>query len=111
VDIVHSHTAHGVALGAMGCLGTTAKLVITRHSDFRPRANLGTRWKYGRVDALIAISSAARNAMIAGGMSPDSITICAAVPTNPTRSSRRTHPHLHHSAQRRGRRWSYRCHS
>jgi len=75
VDIVHSHTAHGVALGAMACLGTTAKLVITRHSDFRPRANLGTRWKYGRVDALIAISSASRNAMIASGMSPNSITI------------------------------------
>ncbi|HTL96067.1 MAG TPA: glycosyltransferase family 4 protein [Gemmatimonadaceae bacterium] len=75
VDIVHSHTAHGVALGAMACLGTKAKLVITRHSDFRPRANLGTRWKYSRVDALIAISSASRNAMIASGMSPESITI------------------------------------
>ena len=75
VDIVHSHTAHGVALGAMGCLGTKAKLVITRHSDFRPRANLGTRWKYSRVDALIAISSASRKAMIASGLSPDSITI------------------------------------
>ena len=75
VDIVHSHTAHGVALGAMGCLGTKAKLVITRHSDFRPRANLGTRWKYSRVDGLIAISSASRNAMIASGLSPESITI------------------------------------
>ena len=75
VDIVHSHTAHGVALGAMACLGTTAKLIITRHSDFRLRANLGSRWKYSRVDALIAISSASRNAMIASGMSPDSITI------------------------------------
>lgn len=75
VDIVHSHTAHGVALGAMGCLGTQAKLVITRHSDFRPRANVVTRWKYSRVDALIAISSASKNAMIASGLSPDSITI------------------------------------
>lgn len=74
-DIVHTHTAHGVALGAMGCLGTTAKLVITRHSDFRPRANLGTRWKYSRADALIAISSASKNAMVASGMSPESITI------------------------------------
>jgi len=75
VDIVHSHTAHGVALGALSCLGTNAKLVITRHSDFRPRSNAGSRWKYGRVDALIAISSAARNAMVASGMSPASITI------------------------------------
>ena len=75
VDIVHSHNAHGVALGAMACLGTKAKLVITRHSDFRPRANLGTRWKYSRVDGLIAISSASRNAMIASGLSPESITI------------------------------------
>jgi glycosyltransferase involved in cell wall biosynthesis len=75
VDIVHSHTAHGVSLGAMACLGTGAKLVITRHSDFRLRANLGTRWKYSRVDGLIAISSASKNAMIASGIPAESITI------------------------------------
>lgn len=75
VDIVHSHTAHGVSLGAMACLGTTAKLVITRHSDFRLRANVGTRWKYSRVDGLIAISSASKNAMIASAIPAESITI------------------------------------
>lgn len=75
VDIVHSHTAHGVSLGALACLGTNAKLVITRHSDFRLRANLGTRWKYGRVDGLIAISSASKNAMIASGIPAGSITV------------------------------------
>ncbi|HKV50386.1 MAG TPA: glycosyltransferase family 4 protein [Gemmatimonadaceae bacterium] len=75
VDIVHSHTAHGVSLGAMACLGTNAKLVITRHSDFRPRSNIGTRWKYGRVNGLIAISSASKNAMVASGLPAESITI------------------------------------
>lgn len=75
VDIVHSHTAHGVSLGAMACLGTHAKLVITRHSDFRLRSNLGTRWKYSRVDGLIAISSASKNAMVASGLDPEAITI------------------------------------
>ena len=75
VDIVHSHTAHGVSLGAVACLGTDAKLVITRHSDFRLRSNIGTRWKYGRVDGLIAISSASKNAMVASGIPASSITI------------------------------------
>ncbi len=75
VDIVHSHTAHGVSLGAMACLGTDAKLVITRHSDFRLRSNIGTRWKYGRVDGLIAISSASKSAMVASGLRGESITI------------------------------------
>lgn len=75
VDIVHSHTAHGVSLGAMACLATDARLVITRHSDFRLRSNIGTRWKYGRVDGLIAISSASKNAMVASGLPAESITI------------------------------------
>lgn len=75
VDIVHTHTAHGVSLGAMACLATNAKLVVTRHSDFRLRSNVGTRWKYGRVDGLIAISTASKNAMVASGIPAESITV------------------------------------
>lgn len=75
VDVVHAHTAHGVALGALATRHTRAKLVITRHSDFHLRRNAGTRWKYARVDGLIAISSAARRAMIASGLPASRIEV------------------------------------
>jgi glycosyltransferase involved in cell wall biosynthesis len=75
VDIVHAHSAHGVALGALACIATRAKLVVTRHATFRLRANLASRWKYQRPDALIAVSGASQRAMIASGIPPDRITI------------------------------------
>ena len=75
VDVLHAHTAHAVALGALATRGTDTKFVITRHVDFRLRRNWGTRWKYGRADALLAISEAARQAMIASGVDPARVQV------------------------------------
>jgi glycosyltransferase involved in cell wall biosynthesis len=75
VDVVHAHTAHAVALGAMATRGTGTKFVITRHVDFRLRNNWGTRWKYGRAHALLAISEAARQAMLASGVAPARVQV------------------------------------
>lgn len=68
VNVVHAHTAHAVALGALAVMGTPTKLVVTRHSTFPLRANRASRWKYQRVDALIAVSSASERAMVASGI-------------------------------------------
>jgi L-malate glycosyltransferase len=57
--VVHAHTGHAAALAALARLGTDAKLVIARRVDFPLRRNLGTRLKYGRADAVIAVSQAA----------------------------------------------------
>ncbi|MGH7633004.1 MAG: glycosyltransferase family 4 protein, partial [Gemmatimonadaceae bacterium] len=68
MDIVHAHTAHAVALGAMATAGTAAELVVTRRVDFALRNNGFTRWKYGRASTIIAISGAVRDALIASGV-------------------------------------------
>ncbi|MDQ6888140.1 MAG: glycosyltransferase family 4 protein [Gemmatimonadota bacterium] len=75
VQIVHAHTAHAVALGALATLGTPARLVVTRRVDFRLRANRGSRWKYGRARALIAVSHAVARVLEAAGVPPQRIHV------------------------------------
>jgi glycosyltransferase involved in cell wall biosynthesis len=58
VDLVHAHTAHAVALAALATLGTTVPFVASRRVDFPLRDNAGTRWKYGRAAAILAVSDA-----------------------------------------------------
>jgi L-malate glycosyltransferase len=75
VDIVHAHSGHGVTLGAMATIGTRARLVATRRVDFRLRGNLGTRWKYSRVAAIIAISRAVERALVESGAAAERVTV------------------------------------
>ncbi|MFN2398031.1 MAG: glycosyltransferase family 4 protein [Gemmatimonadaceae bacterium] len=71
IDIVHAHTAHAVALAAMATLNGgharagAAKMVVTRHVEFPPRGNFATMWKYGRAHAVIAVSAAVRESLLA----------------------------------------------
>lgn len=58
INIVHAHTAHAVAMGAFATLGTSVPLIIARRVDFALKKNAGTRWKYGRGGAIIAVSNA-----------------------------------------------------
>ena len=75
VQIVHAQTAHDVTLGAMCTLGTTARLVVTRHLAKPPRANPGTRWKYSRAAAVMAVSRAAADALGAAGVRPELLSV------------------------------------
>jgi glycosyltransferase involved in cell wall biosynthesis len=73
--IVHAHTGHAVTLAALAALGTPARMVLTRRVDFPLRRNLGTRWKYGRAAAVIAISRAVADVLVAGGVERERIRI------------------------------------
>jgi glycosyltransferase involved in cell wall biosynthesis len=75
VDVVHAHTAHAVALGALATLALPVPLVLTRRVDFPLRRNVGTRWKYARAAAIIAISRAVARVLEAGGIEPARITV------------------------------------
>jgi glycosyltransferase involved in cell wall biosynthesis len=68
IQIVHAHSGHAVALGALATLGTRARLVVSRHIEFRLRDNPATRWKYGRADAIIAVASAVGAGLVANGV-------------------------------------------
>lgn len=74
-DILHAHSAHAVGLGALATLRAGTALVATRRVDFPLRPNAGTRWKYGRVAGLIAISTAVRDVLVKSGMAAERITI------------------------------------
>ena len=68
VDVVHAHTGHAVGLAALGTMGSRTPMVLTRRVDFRLRSNVGSRWKYRRAAAVIAISRAVRAALVASGI-------------------------------------------
>jgi L-malate glycosyltransferase len=73
--VIHAHTAHSAAQGAIAQLGTTAKLVMARRVDFPLRRNLITKLKYGRADAVIAVSKAAAEVAAHRGVHRDRIYI------------------------------------
>lgn len=73
--IVHAHTGHAVALAALATIGTDAKTVVTRRVDFKLRSNHGSRWIYGRAAAIIAISRAVANALVASGIPEDRVEL------------------------------------
>lgn len=75
IDIAHAHTGHAVGLGALATLGTSVKLVVSRRVDFPLRRNLGTRWKYGRAAAIIAISRAVADVLTRSGVARERITV------------------------------------
>lgn len=75
VDVVHAHTAHAVAVGAIATLGTRVPLVVSRRVDFPLRRNAGTRWKYGRAAAIVAISHAVAGVLRRGGVDASRIAV------------------------------------
>jgi glycosyltransferase involved in cell wall biosynthesis len=75
IDVVHAHTAHAVAIGAMATLGTGVPLVVARRVDFPLRGNAGTRWKYGRAARIVAVSNAVANVLVAGGVARSRIAV------------------------------------
>ena len=68
IDVVHAQASHAFGLAALATLGTGARLIVTRHLARAPRSNAGTRWKYARADAVIAVSRAAADALDASGV-------------------------------------------
>jgi glycosyltransferase involved in cell wall biosynthesis len=74
-DVVHAHTAHAVAIGAMATVGTGVPLVVARRVDFPLRGNAGTRWKYGRAARIVAVSDAVANVLVAGGVARTRIAV------------------------------------
>lgn len=75
IDLVHAHTAHAVAVAALATLGTRVPFVVSRRVDFRLRANLGTRLKYGRAACFLAISHAVARVLEASGIARERIAV------------------------------------
>jgi L-malate glycosyltransferase len=74
-QIVHAHTAHAAAIAALATLGTSTPVVIARRVDFPLRRNLGTRLKYGRAQAVIAVSQAVAAVVADAGVARNRIHV------------------------------------
>jgi glycosyltransferase involved in cell wall biosynthesis len=68
IDLVHAHTAHAVALAALATVRLNVPTIVARRVDFRLRDNAGTRWKYGRATAFIAVSKAVERVLHESGI-------------------------------------------
>ncbi len=75
IEIVHAHTAHAVSIAALATVRTNVSLVVSRRVDFRLRGNFGTRWKYSRAAAIIAVSNAVARVLVESGIDPSRIVV------------------------------------
>lgn len=73
-DVVHHHTSRALSLAPY--VSRTVVQVVTRRMDYAPRgAGPYVRWLYGRMDAVIAISRAARDALAVRGIDAQRVAI------------------------------------
>src|SRR5581483_8608491 len=73
-DVVHFHTARAFSLAPF--VPRSVARVVTRRMDYPPRgAGAYVRWLYRNADAVIAISGAVRDALVARGVDPAAIAV------------------------------------
>lgn len=74
-DLLHAHTAHAAALGALATLGTEIPLIISRRVDFHLSINPLTRWKYRKAAKVLTVSAAIRDVLIEDGITTGRIDV------------------------------------
>jgi glycosyltransferase involved in cell wall biosynthesis len=73
IDLIHAHSGHAVSLAVMAALGTKIPVVATRRVDFPLSKNVFSRFKYGRLKTIIAISDGVRQVLTDSGIPPEKI--------------------------------------
>ncbi len=75
VDLIHAHTAHALTL-ALVARGprSVPKVVASRRVSFPLRGPL-SKAKYGRADAVVAVSGPIRDALVADGLDPAKVRV------------------------------------
>lgn len=74
-DLLHAHTAHAAALGALATWGTPIPLIAARRVDFHISRNPLTFWKYHRAARILTVSSAIRAVLLQDGLPADRIAV------------------------------------
>jgi glycosyltransferase involved in cell wall biosynthesis len=73
--LVHAHTGNAVTLGALATLATGVPMVVTRRVDFPLNRGPGTRWKYARAAAVVAISRRVRDVLVSSGVPAERVDV------------------------------------
>lgn len=75
IQVIHAHSSHAVALGALSTVLKSLPLVVTRRVDFPLSQNLFSRWKYSRAAKVIAISNRVKDVLRDSGIPPEKIQL------------------------------------
>ncbi len=75
IDVVHAHTAHGVALAALATLGTKIPIIGTRRVDFHLERNFFSQWKHERTSQFLAISKKVKEVLMSDGIPERKISL------------------------------------
>ncbi|NRA36994.1 MAG: glycosyltransferase [Planctomycetes bacterium] len=77
VDILHVHASHAHNLALLATWGLRCKLLVTRRVAFPLKKKWLSQFKYGRADAVVAISQAVRSAILVNGLAINKLEIIA----------------------------------
>ena len=77
VDVVHAHRAHAHSLALAAAALTGRPLVVARRVSFRPKDNVGSRFKYRSraVSRVVAVSEAVRDVLVGYGVPADRVAV------------------------------------
>jgi L-malate glycosyltransferase len=73
--IIHAQTPHAHSAAAMGLVGTTIPLIVSRRVMFPLKKSLFTKWKYARAHRVIAVSSSVAQQLEHDGVPANKITV------------------------------------
>ena len=73
--VLHAHTAHAAAIGALSTWATDISFIVSRRVDFHISHNPLTRWKYGRADRIVAVSTAVQKVLLQDGIEAGRVTV------------------------------------
>ncbi len=74
-DVLHAHTGNAHSLALLAAVGTRTALVASKRVDRGPHAGSLTRAKFRHTDAVIAVSAAIRDTLVAGGVAPGRVAV------------------------------------
>ncbi len=75
IDVVHVHSSHAMVQAALARCFYEIPMIATRRVDFHINKNPFSRWKYSRMDRIVAISDAVREILLQDGIPAEKITV------------------------------------
>jgi glycosyltransferase involved in cell wall biosynthesis len=75
VDVVHVHASHAMVQAALARRFYDIPTLATRRVDFHINKNPFSRWKYRRMDRVVAISDAVRKILVEDGIPSEKIVV------------------------------------
>ena len=75
IDLVHVHSSHAMVQAALSRCFHEIPMIATRRVDFHINKNPFSRWKYSRMDRVVAISDAVRKILLQDGIPSEKIVV------------------------------------